>query len=78
MKEIIVLYLVGTFLAAVAAVIASMAFPSDVALAVKEDASSAPQSVGQVMLTLVLNVVDNPLNAISKPTLLVCWRGLLV
>ena len=66
MKEIIVLYLVGTFLAAVAAVIASMAFPSDVALAVKEDASSAPQSVGQVMLTLVLNVVDNPLNAIFK------------
>ena len=66
MKEIIVLYLVGTFLAAVAAVIASMAFPSDVALAVKEDASSAPQSVGQVMLALVLNVVDNPLNAIFK------------
>ena len=69
MKEIVVLYLLGTFLAAVAAVIASMAFPSDVALAVKEDASSAPQSVGQVMLTLVLNVVDNPLNAIFKATL---------
>ena len=66
MKEIVVLYLLGTFLAAVAAVIASMAFPSDVALAVKEDASSAPQSVGQVMLTLVLNVVDNPLNAILE------------
>ena len=66
MKEIVVLYLVGTFLAAVAAVIASMAFPSEVALAVKEDASSAPQSVGQVMLALVLNVVDNPLNAIFK------------
>ena len=66
MKEIVVLYLLGTFLAAVAAVIASMAFPSDVALAVKEDASSAPQSVGQVMLALVLNVVDNPLNAIFK------------
>ena len=66
MKEIVVLYLLGTFLAAVAAVIASMVFPSDVALAVKEDASSAPQSVGQVMLALVLNVVDNPLNAIFK------------
>ena len=66
MKEIVVLYLLGTFLAAVAAVIASMTFPSDVALAVKEDASSAPQSVGQVMLALVLNVVDNPLNAIFK------------
>ncbi|MDC2826142.1 serine/threonine transporter SstT [Rodentibacter pneumotropicus] len=66
MKEIIVLYLLGTFLAAVAAVIASMLFPSEVALSVKEDVSSAPQSVTQVLLTLVLNVVDNPLNAIFK------------
>ena len=62
-----------TFLAAVAAVIASMAFPSDVALAVKEDASSAPQSVGQVMLALVLNVVDNPLNAIFKANFYRCF-----
>lgn len=66
MKEIIVLYLLGTFLAAVAAVVASMLFPSEVALSVKEDVSSAPQSVGQVLLALVLNVVDNPLNAIFK------------
>ncbi|OOF57895.1 serine/threonine transporter SstT [Rodentibacter genomosp. 2] len=66
MKEIIVLYLLGTFLAALAAVIASMLFPSEVALSVKEDVTSAPQSVSQVLLTLVLNVVDNPLNAIFK------------
>ena len=66
MKEIIVLYLLGTFLAAVIAVIVSMLFPSEVALAVKEDASAAPQSVGEVLLALVLNVVDNPLNAIFK------------
>ena len=66
MKEIIVLYLLGTFLAAVTAVIASMLFPSEVALAVREDASAAPQSVGEVLLALVLNVVDNPLNAIFK------------
>ncbi|AOF52318.1 serine/threonine transporter SstT [Rodentibacter caecimuris] len=66
MKEIIVLYLLGTFLAAFAAVIASMLFPSEVALSVKEDVTSAPQSVSQVLLTLVLNVVDNPLNAIFK------------
>lgn len=66
MKKIIVLYLLGTFLAAVIAVIASMLFPSEVALAVREDASAAPQSVGEVLLALVLNVVDNPLNAIFK------------
>ena len=66
MKEIIVLYLLGTFLAAAIAVIVSMLFPSEVALAVKEDASAAPQSVGEVLMALVLNVVDNPLNAIFK------------
>ncbi|VEH67609.1 serine/threonine transporter SstT [Rodentibacter pneumotropicus] len=41
----------------------------------KEDVSSAPQSVTQVLLTLVLNVVDNPLNAILKQILLVFWLG---
>ena len=66
MKEIIVLYLLGTFLAAIVAVIAGFVFPTDVVLATKEDASSAPQAVGQVLFTLILNVVDNPLNAIFK------------
>ena len=66
MKEIIVLYLLGTFLAAFVAVIAGFVFPTEVVLAAKEDSSSAPQAVGQVLLTLILNVVDNPLNAIFK------------
>ncbi|AAC23195.1 sodium:dicarboxylate symporter protein [Haemophilus influenzae Rd KW20] len=66
MKEIIVLYLLGTFLAAFVAVIAGFAFPTEVVLAAKEDSSSAPQAVGQVLLTLILNVVDDPLNAIFK------------
>lgn len=66
MKEIIVLYLLGTFLAAIVAVIAGFVFPTEVLLATKEDASSAPQAVGQVLFTLILNVVDNPLNAIFK------------
>ena len=66
MKEIIVLYLFGTFLAAIVAVIAGFVFPTEVVLATKEDASSAPQAVGQVLFTLILNVVDNPLNAIFK------------
>ena len=66
MKEIIVLYLLGTFLAAIVAVIAGFVFPTEVVLATKEDASSAPQAVGQVLFTLILNVVDNPLNEIFK------------
>lgn len=66
MKEIVVLYLLATFLAAFVAVIAGFLFPTEVVLAAKEDSSSAPQAVDQVLLTLILNVVDNPLNAIFK------------
>lgn len=66
MKEIIVLYLLGTFLASLAAVVVGFVFPTEVVLATQQDSSSAPQAVGEVLLTLVLNVVDNPLNAIFK------------
>lgn len=66
MKSIIMLYLLGTFLAALVAVIASFLFPVEVALSVKEDIASAPKGVGTVLLDLVFNVVDNPLNAIFK------------
>ena len=64
MKPIIILYLLGTFLAALSAVIAGFLFPTEVALASQQDAASAPTGIGQVLLTLVLNVVDNPLNAL--------------
>lgn len=66
MKSIIVLYLLGTFLAAATAVVAGFLFPSHVALANQEDITTAPQGVGEVLLTLVFNLVDNPLNALFK------------
>jgi serine/threonine transporter sstT len=66
MKPILVLYLLGTFLAAVVAVIASFLFPIEVALSVKEDITSAPKGVGNVLLDLIFNMVDNPLNALFK------------
>ena len=66
MGAIIQMYLLGTFLAAVSAVLAGFWFPTEVALATKEDISSAPQGVGQVLLTLIFNMVDNPVNALFK------------
>lgn len=66
MKEIVWMYLAGTFLAALIAVIAGFLFPTTVVLATSADATSAPQGVGEVLMALVLNVVDNPLNAIFK------------
>ncbi|MDY4595206.1 MAG: serine/threonine transporter SstT [[Pasteurella] aerogenes] len=64
MKSIVVLYLLGTFLAALTAVIASFAFPITIALATQEGSLSPPSEVSEVLSTLVLNVVDNPLNAL--------------
>ncbi|MDF0727118.1 serine/threonine transporter SstT [Cytobacillus sp. S13-E01] len=74
MKSIILLYLVGTFLAALIAVLASYIFP--VSLTLKEGAEgfTAPGGVIEVLRTLLLNVVDNPVNAITNAN----YIGILV
>ncbi|WP_102706602.1 serine/threonine transporter SstT [Terribacillus saccharophilus] len=65
MKSIIVLYLVGTFAAAVVAVVASFIFPLNLSLADRpEDVAAAPGGITEVLQTLLLNIVDNPVNAI--------------
>ena len=66
-KPIIILYLVGTFGASVVAVVASMLFPSQLVLAQAAEAASAPPTnVSEVLKTLVLSVVDNPVKAIAN------------
>ena len=64
-KPIIVLYLIGTFAAAVVAVIASFMFPTKLILATTE-AVSAPGAISEVLGNLILNVVDNPVRAIAN------------
>ena len=64
MRPVLALYLVGTFAAALVGVIASMLFPSVLHLQGAADVSQAPQSVGQVMLDLLMLVVDNPVHAL--------------
>lgn len=67
MKMVIFLYLVGTFSAALVAVVASFLFP--MRLVFSDIASTTditpPQGVAQVFQTLLLNVVDNPINALA-------------
>lgn len=67
MKMVIFLYLVGTFSAALVAVVASFFFP--MRLVFSDIASTTditpPQGVAQVFQTLLLNVVDNPINALA-------------
>ena len=52
MKDVIVLYLVGTFLAALVAVFASFLFPTQIALIDTKDALSAPGGIGEVVKNL--------------------------
>ena len=63
MKQIIALYLIGTFLAAITAVLASFLFPSTLALAEGAEAT-APGGITEVLKTLLLNAVSNPVGSI--------------
>ena len=63
-KPILVLYCVGTFCAAVTAVLASFAFPVTIQLAVEGAEAAAPEGVGSVLKTLFLSAVDNPVHAL--------------
>lgn len=66
MTHVIILYLVATFAAALVAVIASFLFPVKLTLAAAEDITP-PQGLFEVLKTLLLNIVDNPIRALSTP-----------
>jgi len=67
MQKVITLYLVGTFLAAVVAVVASFLFPMELVLKGVESANmSAPQGIVDVLKDLIFKMVQNPINALSS------------
>ena len=66
-QPILILYIFGTFAAAVVAVIASMAFPTTLILRAAGDVSVAPPSgIVEVLKTLLMNLVANPINALAN------------
>ena len=65
-RPILVLYLFGTFAAAVVAVIASMMFPSSLVLVTENIAIAAPGGISEVIQSLLLSVVDNPVSALMN------------
>ncbi len=79
MKSVIVLYLVGTFLAAVVGVVASFMFPVSLTLAAGAESVTAPGGVTEVLKALLLNVVDNPIKALSNANYIgiLSWAVLL-
>ena len=64
MKSVIVLYLVGTFLAGLVAVVASFMFPVTLTLGEGIDSITPPGGVIEVLKALLMNVVDNPIKAL--------------
>ena len=66
MKTVIILYLIGTFAAALVAVLANYIFPVTIELTAANSEVSPPKGIGQVLSNLLLNLVDNTINALIK------------
>ncbi len=79
MKSIISLYLLGTFAAGLIAVIASFMFPVSLKLTAGAEGMTPPGSVVEVLKTLLLNIVDNPVNAIINANYIgiLAWATLI-
>lgn len=65
-RPILMLYLIGTFSAALVAVAASFLFPSALVLSSQAAELAPPGGIGEVLKTLLMNIVDNPVNALLK------------
>lgn len=65
MKDIVVLYVIGTFGASVIAVLASFLFPMYIPLSTAADSLSPPGSVTEVFAVVISNIFANPVEAIA-------------
>ncbi|MBQ6907433.1 MAG: serine/threonine transporter SstT, partial [Clostridia bacterium] len=63
---VIALYMISTLLASLFAVVASFIFPQTLILVETTAVESAPTGVGEVLKNLLLNMVSNPIRAISE------------
>jgi serine/threonine transporter len=79
MKTVIVLYLLGTFLAGAVAVIASFMFPVSLTLVAGAENVTPPGGVVDVLKALLLNLVDNPVKALFNANYIgiLAWAVLL-
>lgn len=66
MRPIIVLYLIGTFSAALTAVVLSFMFPTTLTLVAGAEGANPPQGITEVLQTLLFKLVDNPVNALMN------------
>lgn len=66
MRPIVMLYLFGTFTAALTAVALSFLFPTELTLVSGVEGTSPPQGIAEVLNTLLFKLVDNPVSALMN------------
>lgn len=79
-RTVIILYMFSTVLAAIIAVFASMIFPVEMVLTEAADTAAAPpQGIAEVLSTLLMNVVANPVSALVNANYvgILSWAVLL-
>ena len=80
MKTIIILYLISTFVAAFVATVACFVFPMSLTLVGVEAAQqSSPQGVGEVLGTLLMSIVSNPIDSLANGNYIgiLVWSALI-
>lgn len=79
MSRVIFLYLLGTFLAGCVAVAASFLFPVTLKLSVAQEGMNPPDGIGDVLNTLLMNLVANPVDALLNSNYIgiLAWAVLL-
>ena len=79
MSRVIFLYLLGTFLADCVAVAASFLFPVTLELSVAQEGMNPPDGIGDVLNTLLMNLVANPVDALLNSNYIgiLAWAVLL-
>ena len=63
---IVTLYVLGTFAASLVGVTLSFLFPVTLQLSIGNSEINPPSGIAQVLHTLIMNVVDNPVNALLR------------
>lgn len=79
MKTVIVLYIISTIIAALVAVVASVLFPIELTLTGASAEQASPSGVDEILLTLVMNIVKNPVESLASANFLgiLTWAAIL-
>ena len=78
-RSTMALYMAGTFLAALTAVVASFLFPTELILKAGEVSQAPPSSLAEVIKVLLTNMVENPVKSIVNANYMgvLSWGAIL-